>query len=109
MVNVTGLPAGARHPAVNMGNSANRCEVNSPCAERAHHSQYGCDRHSRTRNRTGAGVPSGDRKSTRLNSSHVAISYAVFCLKKKKLLTSPVIRTSDNWADGAAGGVSGAS
>src|SRR5690625_250385 len=31
----------------------------------------------------GAGV-GGDRKSTRLNSSHVAISYAVFCLKKKK-------------------------
>src|SRR5690625_34066 len=30
--------------------------------------------------------PSLDRKSTRLNSSHVAISYAVFCLKKKNLL-----------------------
>src|SRR5207253_4128146 len=29
----------------------------------------------------------GDRKSTRLNSSHVAISYAVFCLKKKKECT----------------------
>src|SRR5690625_6974257 len=28
--------------------------------------------------------PKRDRKSTRLNSSHVAISYAVFCLKKKK-------------------------
>src|SRR5690349_24161114 len=28
--------------------------------------------------------PAGDRKSTRLNSSHVEISYAVFCLKKKK-------------------------
>src|SRR5207253_10650387 len=28
---------------------------------------------------------SRDRKSTRLNSSHVAISYAVFCLKKKKI------------------------
>src|SRR5690625_7016092 len=28
-------------------------------------------------------VIAGDRKSTRLNSSHVAISYAVFCLKKK--------------------------
>src|SRR5690349_3760015 len=29
------------------------------------------------------GAPGGDRKSTRLNSSHVEISYAVFCLKKK--------------------------
>src|SRR2546426_4404978 len=34
-------------------------------------------RHSRLRER-------GDRKSTRLNSSHLVISYAVFCLKKKK-------------------------
>src|SRR5215510_15778104 len=31
-----------------------------------------------------APTPPPDRKSTRLNSSHVAISYAVFCLKKKK-------------------------
>src|SRR5690348_17579203 len=30
----------------------------------------------------------GDRKSTRLNSSHPSISYAVFCLKKKKKLIS---------------------
>src|SRR5256885_14191951 len=29
-------------------------------------------------------VKIGDRKSTRLNSSHLVISYAVFCLKKKK-------------------------
>src|SRR5438874_6935280 len=29
-------------------------------------------------------IPGRDRKSTRLNSSHVEISYAVFCLKKKK-------------------------
>src|SRR2546426_7788950 len=29
----------------------------------------------------------GDRKSTRLNSSHLVISYAVFCLKKKKKAT----------------------
>src|SRR5256885_10046738 len=28
-----------------------------------------------------------DRKSTRLNSSHLVISYAVFCLKKKKIIT----------------------
>src|SRR3989442_11662700 len=31
-----------------------------------------------------AGNRNSDRKSTRLNSSHVRISYAVFCLKKKK-------------------------
>src|SRR5690348_17651384 len=32
----------------------------------------------------GSGLRRGDRKSTRLNSSHPSISYAVFCLKKKK-------------------------
>src|SRR5439155_25280630 len=37
-----------------------------------------------------------DRKSTRLNSSHVAISYAVFCLKKKK--TSTAMPADDNAA-----------
>src|SRR4051812_49591423 len=40
----------------------------------------------------------GDRKSTRLNSSHMSISYAVFCLKKKKTskhtLCTPCIRVS---------------
>src|SRR3712207_8599079 len=35
--------------------------------------------------RDGRGAGAGDRKSTRLNSSHANISYAVFCLKKKKL------------------------
>src|SRR5207249_10304449 len=33
-----------------------------------------------------------DRKSTRLNSSHVSISYAVFCLKKKRYNSEPVLR-----------------
>src|SRR5437773_3068111 len=33
---------------------------------------------------SGEGPDQGDRKSTRLNSSHITISYAVFCLKKKK-------------------------
>src|SRR4029453_19589472 len=33
-----------------------------------------------------------DRKSTRLNSSHTVISYAVFCLKKKQVLKIPVER-----------------
>src|SRR2546428_6554918 len=38
-----------------------------------------------------SGASTGDRKSTRLNSSHDQISYAVFCLKKKKTskLTTP--------------------
>src|SRR3712207_8280099 len=40
----------------------------------------------------GAGLPAqhrrSDRKSTRLNSSHANISYAVFCLKKKKICRS---------------------
>src|SRR2546426_3296939 len=35
---------------------------------------------------------SGDRKSTRLNSSHLVISYAVFCLKKKKHIESAAHR-----------------
>src|SRR2546426_8625190 len=34
-----------------------------------------------------------DRKSTRLNSSHLVISYAVFCLKKKKNSNSPGLST----------------
>src|SRR5690348_9711459 len=37
-----------------------------------------------------------DRKSTRLNSSHPSISYAVFCLKKKNKLTS-LLCTSSKW------------
>src|SRR5205807_10477445 len=35
---------------------------------------------------TGLDAPIKDRKSTRLNSSHLVISYAVFCLKKKIIL-----------------------
>src|SRR5437762_7921753 len=40
--------------------------------------------HGRTRGRSSGTARRGDRKSTRLNSSHRCISYAVFCLKKKK-------------------------
>src|SRR5699024_12825893 len=46
----------------------------------------------------GAGPLERDRKSTRLNSSHVSISYAVFCLKKKTSLArhtlTPAVPTS---------------
>src|SRR5256885_6934084 len=48
----------------------------------------------RGRRRSGRGVSAaaaeGDRKSTRLNSSHLVISYAVFCLKKKKYTNVPM-------------------
>src|SRR2546426_7776893 len=43
-------------------------------------------------------VTGADRKSTRLNSSHLVISYAVFCLKKKKTNTSlgrSIVHVSD--------------
>src|SRR3712207_7042571 len=40
--------------------------------------------HARTQRLHGHHPPIADRKSTRLNSSHANISYAVFCLKKKK-------------------------
>src|SRR5688572_31204906 len=37
---------------------------------------------------------SGDRKSTRLNSSHSQISYAVFCLKKKKKAAGEIVHAA---------------
>src|SRR5258705_8093531 len=51
--------------------------------ERRRHDQRG-------RRRSAAGGRRQDRKSTRLNSSHLGISYAVFCLKKKKKAASNV-------------------
>src|SRR5690242_21077093 len=47
-------------------------------AQTAQHMQRERDRNAQT------GCTHLDRKSTRLNSSHMSISYAVFCLKKKK-------------------------
>src|SRR5438876_7771254 len=44
----------------------------------------------------------GDRKSTRLNSSHPSISYAVFCLKKKMVRLNEQLR--ETTTDCAAGG-----
>src|SRR6267143_3720164 len=50
-------------------------------SRRRRRTESGRSRSGRARRRA---WPSGDRKSTRLNSSHSSISYAVFCLKKKK-------------------------
>src|SRR2546430_3672911 len=49
--------------------------------ERGHHRR----RRGRLLDRLPSGPPRADRKSTRLNSSHSQISYAVFCLKKKRV------------------------
>src|SRR3712207_7239526 len=46
------------------------------------------DSDQRREHRPGDEQPARDRKSTRLNSSHANISYAVFCLKKKHTATS---------------------
>src|SRR3712207_8116228 len=70
-----------------------------PCPARRDHGSlgraHGGPRRSRRRDAAREGAraaeahhPWRDRKSTRLNSSHANISYAVFCLKKKKKVTS---------------------
>src|SRR5438874_7219677 len=63
----------------------------SPCAQvNERDSRQGCCQRNKSGQRKllaciqDSGHKGGDRKSTRLNSSHVEISYAVFCLKKKK-------------------------
>src|SRR2546422_9485448 len=65
-------PVGALEMRVELAKTLHS-ELGNGCAEQAH---------SRLLERFAAAV--GDRKSTRLNSSHGYISYAVFCLKKKK-------------------------
>src|SRR5206468_8435241 len=56
---------------------------------RAKAKQPALDRHFRdAQDGNGGRAPAVDRKSTRLNSSHDQISYAVFCLKKKKQKTN---------------------
>src|SRR5712664_4536962 len=52
-----------------------------------------CRHRAERRIRRGGGTgSSGDRKSTRLNSSHDQTSYAVFCLKKKKITAESLLR-----------------
>src|SRR5256885_12858158 len=60
--------------------------------QRPHHHRLarGDDQHLGLRQQRGR-HRGADRKSTRLNSSHLVISYAVFCLKKKKKNTDTII------------------
>src|SRR5258705_10618219 len=56
----------------------------------AHHGEVATDQAELPGGVTGSVATSPDRKSTRLNSSHLGISYAVFCLKKKKTELIPL-------------------
>src|SRR3712207_7090084 len=60
-------------------------DAQAPCAQEAHVAPLARPRRAH-----------GDRKSTRLNSSHANISYAVFCLKKK---TSTSIASAHQFSD----------
>src|SRR2546426_7106944 len=70
---------------------SSRCSSLGPCPGRSDSPRPANTANRRKVDRTGPRRPPGrssrgpqDRKSTRLNSSHLVISYAVFCLKKKK-------------------------
>src|SRR5690606_42105026 len=67
------------HRGIGAGNGTGlgRCITQTLQHQRQWHCLFRNRRHRRSGTR--------DRKSTRLNSSHVKISYAVFCLKKKKV------------------------
>src|SRR5438445_7744486 len=78
----TGFYTLSLHDALPISGEAQRVRERARLAER--HREAGVERVARGRG-SGAHVPPRprDRKSTRLNSSHANISYAVFCLKKK--------------------------
>src|SRR6202043_1788745 len=66
-----------------------------------------CWRRSRAGEAAHIRTPSAlDRKSTRLNSSHVRISYAVFCLKKKSKANDDVLSLGDPFSSGFAAAAS---
>src|SRR5437879_8329777 len=60
-----------------------RRSAGGPSAEAIHHEGYQADNRRRAQHMAPWLPAIGDRKSTRLNSSHRCTSYAVFCLKKK--------------------------
>src|SRR5690349_23744311 len=85
-VRVESYDAGGFNPANSDSYALTRILLNARVHPTASTSLFveGMDARGPWKNKTPAGAPFRDRKSTRLNSSHVEISYAVFCLKKKK-------------------------
>src|SRR5690606_39940883 len=80
------LPISARavQGSLRAGHQGRRAREGS---DRPRHPRGWLHPHARGRRPRPGDDRQGDRKSTRLNSSHVKISYAVFCLKKKKTIT----------------------
>src|SRR5690606_40279024 len=74
--------AGSRRSTAGGGRNAAACAPADPRRSGGGGGRRGGGRPPPARALTDSGA---DRKSTRLNSSHVKISYAVFCLKKKKV------------------------
>src|SRR5690606_41145163 len=70
------------HTSMHASHSMHSWSVKCVCTSQLR--QRSASRHVRSRSKPSSASTSIDRKSTRLNSSHVKISYAVFCLKKKK-------------------------
>src|SRR5436305_6356964 len=79
-------PISARSPMTTCGPMAASGPIFAVAATTAVGCTPGSGRHGRWKSSTAAtkAAYGSDRKSTRLNSSHVRVSYAVFCLKKKK-------------------------
>src|SRR4051812_50001758 len=66
----------------------------------AHHRRHSCGKHRRGLEQARRRAQRlQDRKSTRLNSSHMSISYAVFCLKKKTITS---IKEVNQWCAATA-------
>src|SRR2546422_8520272 len=77
------------HDALPISRPAGRRRKSAGSPAASAHPQ-GLGRKDAQRDVSVAGDPAGDRKSTRLNSSHGYISYAVFCLKKKKKINRKI-------------------
>src|SRR2546422_8054414 len=83
-----------RSPATSAGRGQGSRDLE---ARRVSHRGRAAARHG-GRHGLHAGADRGDRKSTRLNSSHGYISYAVFCLKKKKkkIITTVMMQNTND-------------
>src|SRR5262245_64976924 len=81
------LPIFAHEVAARVAKWQGKLEVGVAAADRSKRVEPALDRSRQ------------DRKSTRLNSSHLGISYAVFCLKKKKVILAAISDDSNTYVE----------